>query len=132
VRNNGTVIGKQETTMSESGSEDLRATLQKILAQLANLADRVAGLEELASLSGAETAAAPAAEVPAPVTEPIPTTPPVAVEAGITEEEVLAISAAIAAWLGVHAHIRQIRLIRTGAWAQQGRVTIQASHRLNY
>jgi methylmalonyl-CoA carboxyltransferase 12S subunit len=132
VRNNGTVIGKQETTMSESGSEDLRATLQKILAQLANLADRVAGLEELASLSGAETAAAPAAEVPAPVAEPIPTTPPVAVEAGITEEEVLAISAAIAAWLGVHAHIRQIRLIRTGAWAQQGRVTIQASHRLNY
>jgi methylmalonyl-CoA carboxyltransferase 12S subunit len=130
VRNNGTVIGKQETTMSESGSEDLRATLQKILAQLANLAERVSGLEQLASISGAETAAA--AEVTAPVEEPIPTTPPVAVEAGSTEEEVLAISAAIAAWLGVHAHIRQIRLIRTGAWAQQGRVTIQASHRLNY
>jgi methylmalonyl-CoA carboxyltransferase large subunit len=54
----------------------------------------------------------------------------VAVEAGISEEVVLAISAALAAWLGVHAHIRQIRLIRTGAWAQQGRVTIQASHRL--
>jgi methylmalonyl-CoA carboxyltransferase large subunit len=44
---------------------------------------------------------------------------------------VLAISAAIAAWLGVQAHIRQIRLIRSPAWAQQGRVTIQASHRLH-
>ncbi len=56
----------------------------------------------------------------------------VATEAGISEQELLAITAALAAWLGVHAHIRQIRLIRTGAWAQQGRVTIQASHRLNH
>ena len=27
-------------------------------------------------------------------------------------------------------HIRQIRLVSTSAWAQQGRVSIQASHRL--
>jgi methylmalonyl-CoA carboxyltransferase large subunit len=49
---------------------------------------------------------------------------------GVTEEEVLAISAAVAAYLGVRAHIRQIRLVSSGAWAQQGRVSIQASHRL--
>ena len=49
---------------------------------------------------------------------------------GITEEEVLAISAAVAAFLGVRAHIKQIRLIGGNAWAQQGRVSIQASHRL--
>jgi methylmalonyl-CoA carboxyltransferase 12S subunit len=49
---------------------------------------------------------------------------------GITEEEVLAISAAVAAYLGVRAHIKQIRLIGGNAWAQQGRVSIQASHRL--
>ena len=48
----------------------------------------------------------------------------------ISEEDVLAISAAIAAYLGVRAHIRQIRLVSTGAWAQQGRVSIQASHQL--
>jgi len=48
----------------------------------------------------------------------------------ITEEELLAISAAIGAFLGVRAHIRQIRLVSTSAWAQQGRVSIQASHRL--
>jgi methylmalonyl-CoA carboxyltransferase large subunit len=52
------------------------------------------------------------------------------VAAGITEEEVLAISAAVAAYLGVRAHIRQIRLLSGNAWPQQGRVSIQASHRL--
>jgi methylmalonyl-CoA carboxyltransferase large subunit len=118
--------------------DDLRATLQDILSQLAKLSERVAGLEQLASLSGAESVpiAARAVESRAPAT--LPSTPSaaspstLAAEAGISEEEVLAITAALAAWLGVHAHIRQIRLIRTGAWAQQGRVTIQASHRLNY
>jgi methylmalonyl-CoA carboxyltransferase large subunit len=50
--------------------------------------------------------------------------------AAITEEELLAISAALGAYLGVRAHIRQIRLVSTAAWAQQGRVSIQASHRL--
>ncbi|MEI9971586.1 MAG: hypothetical protein WDO73_05725 [Ignavibacteriota bacterium] len=49
---------------------------------------------------------------------------------GITEEDVLAVSAAVAAYLGVRAHIRQIRLVSSGAWAQQGRVSIQASHML--
>ena len=48
----------------------------------------------------------------------------------ITEEELLAVSAAIGAFLGVRPHIRQIRLIGTSAWAQQGRVSIQASHML--
>ena len=49
---------------------------------------------------------------------------------GITEEEILAISAAVAAYLGVRAHIKQIRLLSGNAWAQQGRVSIQASHML--
>ncbi len=50
--------------------------------------------------------------------------------AGITEPELIAISAAVAAFLGLRAHIRQIRLVSSNAWAQQGRVFIQASHRL--
>ena len=49
----------------------------------------------------------------------------------IGEEELLAISAALAAYLGVRVHMRQIRLISSSAWAQQGRVSIQASHRLH-
>jgi methylmalonyl-CoA carboxyltransferase large subunit len=135
------VIEPQEATMSDSvqNSDDLRATLQDILSQLAKLSERVTGLEELASISGSEAAPVSAdrpAEVQPPAAPPAasaaasPST--LAAEAGISEEEVLAISAALAAWLGVHAHIRHIRLIRTGAWAQQGRVTIQASHRLNH
>ena len=115
-----------------SESESLRAMLQDALEQLAELRERVAGLEQLASLSGAESV--PVARKPAAVHTPssAATASPVAAASGITEEELLAISAAVAAWLGVQAHIRQIRLIRSGAWAQEGRVTIQASHRLNH
>lgn len=118
---------------SVSASDDLRAKLHDILIQVGKLAQRVSGLEELASMGGGESLrTAIAHEVKARVTEPPPRTCSVAAAEDISEEEFLAVSAALAAWLGVHAHIRQIRLIRTGAWAQQGRVTIQASHRPHY
>jgi methylmalonyl-CoA carboxyltransferase large subunit len=106
--------------------DQLRATLEDIRAQFRSLSERVTGIEKLASpaqsaapVAKAETPGAPAAESS------------VAVAAGVTEEEVLAISAALAAWLGVQPHIRQIRLIHTSSWAQQGRVTIQTSHGLH-
>lgn len=51
--------------------------------------------------------------------------------AAVSEEEMLAISAAIAAFLGVRAHIRQVRLVHSATWAQVGRVHIQASHRVH-
>jgi methylmalonyl-CoA carboxyltransferase large subunit len=137
MRNHDAVIDTQETTVSgvvpNSDTADLRATLEQILEQLENLSRRVAGLEQLASMGGAE--AVPAATLPQRTVH-IPEAPKepssVVAAAGISEEELLAISAALAAWLGVQAHIRQIRLIRTGAWAQQGRVTIQASHLLQH
>ena len=47
------------------------------------------------------------------------------------EELVATISAAIAAYLGVKPHIRQIRLLSNARWAQQGRASIQASHQLS-
>ena len=79
-----------------------------------------------------ETPAAPA--VAAAPTEIAKEEPPAAAEAPaapeIGEEELLAISAALAAYFGVRVHVRQIRLISSSAWAQQGRVSIQASHRL--
>ena len=90
-------------------------------------------VEKLVAAAGQQPAlAANTGTVAARVPEPPPATSSLAAAAGISEEELLAISATLAAWLGVQAHIRQIRLIRTGAWAQQGRVTIQASHRLYY
>ena len=91
-----------------------RVTIKELQAQLAEMAQRLAVLEK--QDGGHE------AEASAPVQ--------VAAPAAITEEELLAISAAIGAYLGVRAHIRQIRLLGSSAWAQQGRVSIQASHRL--
>jgi methylmalonyl-CoA carboxyltransferase 12S subunit len=78
--------------------------LESLRREVARLGERVAALE---ARSG--TAAPPAAEE-------------------LSEELVMVISAAIAAFLGKRPHIRQIRLLRSDAWAQQGRTTIQASH----
>ena len=88
---------------------DLSQTVEQLRAQIAELSSRLAALEPAQAAATAHS-------------EPTP--------AALTEEELLAISAAIGAYLGVRAHIRQIRLVSTTAWAQQGRVSIQASHRL--
>ncbi|MFN8608649.1 MAG: hypothetical protein U0931_14025 [Vulcanimicrobiota bacterium] len=49
----------------------------------------------------------------------------------ISEDDIFVLAAAVAAYLGKRAPIRQVRLLGTRAWSQQGRVSIQASHRLN-
>jgi methylmalonyl-CoA carboxyltransferase large subunit len=101
---------------------ELATTVEELQAQIAELAKHIEYLEKRhAGANGAAKAAAPAPEVAAAAAPPVEE---------ITEEEMLAISAAIAAYLGVRPHIRQIRLVSTSAWAQQGRVSIQASHRL--
>jgi methylmalonyl-CoA carboxyltransferase 12S subunit len=82
--------------------------------ELTRLSERVAALE-------AATGATPRAPV---------AVPPATAAEGLSEELVVVISAAIAAFLGKRPHIRQIRLLGAAAWAQQGRVTIQASHDL--
>jgi methylmalonyl-CoA carboxyltransferase 12S subunit len=48
----------------------------------------------------------------------------------LDEETISAISAAIAAYLGHKPRIRQIVLLQSHPWSQQGRVTIQASRDL--
>lgn len=105
---------------------ELAGTLEQLQAQMAEIAKRIEGLEK-------RNGAAPAAGSAAAVHPQPAAAPPVAAEPAretITEEELIAISAAIGAYLGVRAHIRQIRLLSTTAWAQQGRVSIQASHML--
>jgi methylmalonyl-CoA carboxyltransferase large subunit len=92
---------------------EVSGALKSIRQDLALLTARVAALES------------------ASVAKPSPAaTPPALQAAGLSHEIVLVISAAIAAYLGKKPHIRQIRLLGTSAWAQQGRVTIQASHAL--
>lgn len=115
-----------ETTLAEA--------VRALRAEVAHLAERIAALE---TADGRRTAVEPSAVAPAPptgtdtgagavapVAEPRP-----AVEE-IDEEILLVISAAIAAFCGKKPFIRQIRLISSSAWAQQGRLGIQASHAL--
>ena len=82
------------------------AALDDLRQQMREISERVVALEQSAGH--------------APATE--------AADEEISEEVVLAISAAIAAYLGKRAHVRQIRLLSDNRWAQQGRATIQASH----
>ena len=104
----------------EQVPKELAGILEEIRQQLATLAERVAKLEHAPM---EPVVAAPPATQPAPA--------PAAAAETITPEEILAISAALAAYLGVRPHIRQIRLVSSRAWAEEGRVTIQASHRLH-
>jgi methylmalonyl-CoA carboxyltransferase large subunit len=101
--------------------QEMIELLEDLRTQLAALSARVASLEQPSVIP----AAAPAAAAPALLAQPAP------VRESITEEELLAISGALAAYLGVRVHIKQIRLISSRAWASEGRVSIQASHRLH-
>lgn len=98
--------------------EDLPSLVAALRAELQRLSDRIARLEEQRGTA----APAPAAAAPAaPAARPAST---------VTEDDMVAIAAAVAAFLGVKAQIRQVRLIQSTAWAQVGRATIHASHRI--
>ena len=107
--------------MTETIPQEMLSILEDIRNQLAALSVRVSNLEQ--------PQVAPRAA--APVAAPAPAAPVAETRETITEEELLAISGALAAYLGVRVHIRQIRLISSRAWASEGRVSIQASHRLH-
>ena len=117
--------------------KQLAGTLDSLRQELGRLSERVAALEAAVAPRDLAIASAPAGSsrqaVPsaAPAQTDMPAGAPSSRADGLDEELVLVISAAIAAFLGKKAHIRQIRLIGSGAWAQQGRVTIQASHALS-
>jgi methylmalonyl-CoA carboxyltransferase large subunit len=106
--------------MAVMETSDVILILEDIRRQLATLSERVERLEGVRPAPVPPSASLPSpAEAAAPEPEP-----------EITEEELVAISAALAAYFGVRVRIRQIRLISSSAWAQEGRVSIQASHRL--
>ncbi len=100
----------------------LLAVIEALREEVRSLGARVGELE--ARLAGtAQPAAAPTQALHA-------ATPPP--QGDISEEELLALSAAIAAFLGVRARIRHVRLVHSPTWAQVGRVHIQASHRVHH
>src|SRR4051812_13381769 len=104
--------------------------LEGLRREVGRLGERVAALE---AAGGSVAAPAPAARLDdgAAARPQAAAPPPPAPADGLSEELVLVISAAIAAFLGKRAHVRGIRLIGSAAWAQQGRVTIQASHAIS-
>ncbi len=93
--------------MSKQVKTDLEAEVKELRL-------RIEKLEALLAGSTQKEKQEPAAP-PAPLWE-------------IAPEILLAISAAVAAFLGKRATIHQIRLTGTTAWAMQGRATVQASH----
>jgi methylmalonyl-CoA carboxyltransferase 12S subunit len=110
--------------MQKMTMKNLAELLEKVQAQLAVLSERVERLEAgTAHQTPVETAAAVPLAPATPLPEPA--------KSEIAEEELLAISAALAAYLGVRVHIRQIRLLSSRSWAQQGRVSVQASHNVH-
>ena len=113
--------------MARIATKDLAEILEKVQAQLAALSERVERLESgMQPAQTAETESVPSA--PEPVQAPPAPEPP---QPELTDEELLAVSAALAAYLGVRIRIKQIRLLSSHSWAQQGRVWIQASHKLH-
>jgi methylmalonyl-CoA carboxyltransferase large subunit len=102
--------------MDHEGKDLLFAELHALRSELSRMSGRIAELEGLVPPGTVAAAGTPA--------------PLVAPPAQIPEEVVLAISAAVAAFLGVRARLRHVRLLTSPAWAQQGRVTVQASRTL--
>jgi methylmalonyl-CoA carboxyltransferase large subunit len=97
---------------------DILAILEETRAQIATLNERVARLEAVSKIQTTDMADGKT------VSKPVaPATP---AEQAITEEEIVAISAALGAYLGVRVHIRQVRLLSSSTWAQQGRVAVRA------
>jgi methylmalonyl-CoA carboxyltransferase large subunit len=121
-----------EKKSQNAGSvEGLQQTLDALAAQLAALTARLEKLEA-AGLATPVAASAPVAEsVAQPAVAEAAAAEPVKEADEFSEELMLVLSAAVAAYLGKRPHIRAVRLHGSSAWAQQGRVFVQASHVLN-
>jgi methylmalonyl-CoA carboxyltransferase large subunit len=125
--------------MSDPPQNEMRSVVDELRRQLAQIAAQLAQLERaipLGSPAGPIDVAPPSAsnglsaQAAAAVSSDrgvVQETP----QEELSEETLIAISAAVAAFLGERAHVRQIRLISSAAWGQQGRVSIQGSHRLD-
>jgi methylmalonyl-CoA carboxyltransferase 12S subunit len=86
--------------VSDTNGSDTNDSVAELRALVAELAARVQTLEEVAAKQHPE----------------------------VSEDILLAIAAACAAYLGKRATIKQVHLHRGGAWASQGRTAVQQSH----
>lgn len=109
--------------MSDISLENLAAELERLQAQIAELKSRITAHERPRV---ADADPGPAAGTAAGSVGPQPER-----AEELSPDVLLAISAAVAAYLGERAHIRAVRLISHPRWSQEGRVSIQASHYLS-
>ncbi len=107
--------------MSKVTLKSLSEELDALRAHLLALTEKIQELEGAAAAAPSHSVEVEAEEQPAPPPEPVE----------VSDEILIALSAAVAAYLGKRAPIRTVRLLGTTQWAQQGRVSIQASHRLD-
>jgi methylmalonyl-CoA carboxyltransferase large subunit len=122
---------KTTTEEHRAGAQEL----DQLRRDMARLIERVTALESAVAAHAAagQRAAAPSTAAPpqAATATVAAGTAAIAPPPGEISPEVLAVIAAVlAAHLGVKPHLRQVSLAGGGSWAQQGRVTIQASHAL--
>ncbi len=113
--------------MPGKSSSNVEIDVEALLRRVEELEQRVRQLEQ----DGARASRAQSREE-APVSDPVDAPQeqtPASVDDGISDDTVAVITAAVAAFLGVRARVRYIRLNGSDAWAQQGRVSIMASHR---
>ncbi len=97
--------------MSKHQVRSLEAKIEELENRIAKLESMVAAVQMAPSASGDS---------------------PATTGTGVAPEIILAISAAVAAFLGKRASIRQIRLTGETPWAMQGRATVQASHGIEF
>jgi methylmalonyl-CoA carboxyltransferase 12S subunit len=98
----------------EKGLDRVLDAIDSLRSELARLEARVAAVED-ASAAAAGSSPQLGAEAAAASTS-------------VNGDLAIAIAAAVAAYLGKRPHIRQIRLLGSSAWAQQGRVSVQGSY----
>ncbi len=131
----------EKKSHSAASVEILKKDFDALVAQVAALTSRLEKLEA-AGPAMPVAVSAPVAEAAAqtapdqPVAAQVAAAEPAKAEPvkqadEFSEELLLVLSAAVAAYLGKRPHIRAIRLVGSSAWAQQGRVFVQASHQLN-
>jgi methylmalonyl-CoA carboxyltransferase 12S subunit len=106
------------------------SSVELLLARVAELEERIARLEAARDAAVSSLVAPVVPRQAAPMPAPAPLPPPAqAPHEEVSEEVLMVIAASVAAFLGERAHIRQVRLVASEAWAQQGRVSVMASHR---
>jgi methylmalonyl-CoA carboxyltransferase large subunit len=116
------MVDKKKTLRQKGGDE----AVERLLARITELEERITRLE------AARDATVTTLVAPVPVRAAPPSAPaaaPPKPHEDVSEEVLMVIAASVAAFLGERAHVRQVRLVASEAWAQQGRVSVMASHR---